>query len=482
MKSLLPNETKSFFNTLFLLQILIFFIIFGPFDFFNLDLTVYKNKGDGPSYLNFSFENINSILSDHRTFGLPLILKMYMLFDQDLTYWSIFNYILFAFSINFFLYSLIRAGFNSLFSFIWCFSLLISYNLFLYFSYWTEILSIIFCLFSLSSFLLITIDQNEIKFKFVLFTFLIFYMYQVRPSFIIFIFFPIIYSIISNRTLNTKYNVKFISLMCLIPLFLFLFLRFVAVGNFGLVSFNGGPAANAIIYLEHTDIDNLQPENQIFAKKILEKKRKIPFPCNLEKETDRVAEFNTDLYGQKTCWNEYFMLAWMQAIEENKGLTPFPKNDPRNIDAWNHVESLAIFFNEAGSNVGPDKILSAFAKDVYLQNKLFIVQRLLKSPYDFLRYYRDAYKNQFLIFYIIIIFLIIFYRSKNVSDSNQKFIDKELVITLTGFIIWILNMLLFYGHQNGELRALTIQNFFIIPFFFSYFTYLIVIKLRKNIN
>ena len=210
----------------------------------------------------------------------------------------------------------------------------------------------------------------------------------------------------------------------------------------------------------------MQPENQIFAKKILEKKRKIPFPCNLEKETDRVAEFNTDLYGQKTCWNEYFMLAWMQAIEENKGLTPFPKNDPRNIDAWNHVESLAIFFNEAGSNVGPDKILSAFAKDVYLQNKLFIVQRLLKSPYDFLRYYRDSYKNQFLIFYIIIIFLIIFYRSKNVSDSNQKFIDKELVITLTGFIIWILNMLLFYGHQNGELRALTIQNFFIIPFFF----------------
>lgn len=476
MRTLVIKDFKFYFYTLIFFQILIFFLIFGPYEFFNLDLNVYKDSGDGPSYLNFSFESVQSILGDHRTFGLPLFLKVYQFFDKDLIHWPKLNYLLYIFSINFFLYSLLRIGFNSLFSFIGCFSLLISYNFYLYFSYWTEILSIVFCILSLSFFFLILSDRKNKLFKYILFTFLIFFMYQVRPSFIIFIFFPILYSIISNRFLNTKYNsISFLS-MCLLPLIIFLILRFLLVGNFSLVSFNGGPAANAIILLERTDIKNLKYENQLFAKKIIEKRKKLPFPCNLEKESERALHIKGDLYGQKTCWNEYFMLAWMEAILENKGLTPFPKDDPRNVDAWNHTKTLGVFFNQVGNNVGSDKILLNFAMDVYSENKFSIFKRILESPYHFLRYYRDYYKNQFLLFYLIIFFLVIFYKNDPKIKLTKNIVDKELIMIFTGFIIWILNLLLFYGHQNGELRALQIQNFFLVPLFFSYFVYLVVIK------
>jgi hypothetical protein len=170
------------------------------------------------------------------------------------------------------------------------------------------------------------------------------------------------------------------------------------------------------------------------------------------------------------------MLAWMEAILENKGLTPFPKDDPRNVDAWNHTKTLGVFFNQVGNNVGSDKILLNFAMDVYSENKFSIFKRILESPYHFLRYYRDYYKNQFLLFYLIIFFLVIFYKNDPKIKLTKNIVDKELIMIFTGFIIWILNLLLFYGHQNGELRALQIQNFFLVPLFFSYFVYLVVIK------
>ena len=483
-KSVIKNFRLSFYILIFC-QLLIFFLIFGPLELLNFDLNVYKDKGDGPSYLNFSFGSIQSILSDHRTFGLPMFLKGYQFFDKDLLYWPQFNYLFYIFSINFFLYSLLRAGFNSLFSFIGCFSLLISYNFYGYFSYWTEILSIILCLLSLSFFFLIISDRKNNLFKYILFTFLIFFMYQVRPSFIIFIIFPILYSIISNKFLYTKYSLTFFLSMCFIPLIIFLILRLLLVGNFGLVSFNVGPASNAIILLERTDIKNLTYENQLFAKKIIEKRKKIPLPCNLEKESERLESERYKhvgkLYGQKTCWNEYAMLAWMEAILDYKGLTPFPKDDPRNIDAWNHTSSMGFFWNQAGSNVGPDKILLNFAKDVYSENKLYIFKRILKSPYHFLRYYRDYYKNQFLLFYLVIFFLVIFYKNDPKIKVTKNIIDKESIMTFVAFIIWVFNMILLYGHQNGELRALTVQNFFLIPVFFSYFTYFLIVK-RNYIN
>jgi hypothetical protein len=481
MTTLVIKNFRFYFYALIFFQISIFFLIFGPYELFNLDLNVYKDSGDGPSYLNFSFKSAQSILGDHRTFGLPLFLKVYQFFDKDLLHWPKFNYLFYIFSINFFLYSLLRAGFNSLFSFIGCFSLLISYNFYGYFSYWTEILSIIFCILSLSFFFLILSEHKNNLFKYILFTFLIFFMYQVRPSFIVFIIFPILYSIISNQFLNTKYNlISFLS-MCFVPLIIFLILRLLLVGNFGLVSFNGGPASNAIILLERTDIKNLKYENQLFAKKIIEKRKKIPFPCNLEKESERAIYISEDLYGQKTCWNKYFMLVWMEAILEHKGITPFSKDDPRNIDAWNHTKTLGVFFSQAGNNVGPDKILLNFAMDVYSENKLYIFKRILKSPYHFLRFYRDFYTNQFLLFYLVIFFLIIFYKNNPKEKLTKNIIDKELIMTFTGFIIWILNMLLFYGHQNGELRALQVQNFFLVPLFFSYFTYLLIVK-KNYIN
>jgi len=57
------------------------------------------------------------------------------------------------------------------------------------------------------------------------------------------------------------------------PLILFLFLRFLVVNDFALLSFTAGLSGNAVHYLESTDIKKLNDENQKFAKNILEKKK-----------------------------------------------------------------------------------------------------------------------------------------------------------------------------------------------------------------
>ena len=185
---------------------------------------------------------------------------------------------------------------------------------------------------------------------------------------------------------------------------IFFFLRLIIVGNFGLVSFNPGPAANALIYLEKTDVSNLKKNNQIFAEEILKKRVKLPFPCNIENESERTKHFllmhphmNYKTYGQQTCWNEYLMLSMLHSIEVSKGITPFGKDDPRNIDAWNHMKTLENFMNKTGSNVEPDRILIDFAKDVYLENKLYILSRIIKSPYYLFEQFRDIYRNLFFI-------------------------------------------------------------------------------------
>lgn len=479
------NSIDKYFYFLFILiffQLLVSIVIFGPFGIISYDLKVYKDVMDGPSYLEFPFESLDKILSHHRTFGMPLILKIYRIFDSELLFWPEFNYLLFSISILCLFYSLSIANFDHIFSFIICFSLIISQSLYAYISWWTSIWSISFLLLTIS-FFFISLNSHKKFLINLIFAFLLFFTYQIRPAFIIFSLFPVIYIIVSNQLLKTNFNYKKILLLCFLPMLIFFFLRLIIVGNFGLVSFNPGPAANALIYLEKTDVSNLKKNNQIFAEEILKKRVKLPFPCNIENESERTKHFllmhphmNYKTYGQQTCWNEYLMLSMLHSIEVSKGITPFGKDDPRNIDAWNHMKTLENFMNKTGSNVEPDRILIDFAKDVYLENKLYILSRIIKSPYYLFEQFRDIYRNQFVIFYFII-FTIAIFKKKIISENpNREIFDKEFVIVFTGFVIFMLNQVLLYGHQNGDPRAVQVQNFYVMPFFFAYLTHFLIYK------
>ena len=72
------------------------------------------------------------------------------------------------------------------------------------------------------------------------------------------------------------------------------------------------------------------------------------------------------------------------------------------------MKTLENFMNKTGSNVEPDRILIDFAKDVYLENKLYILSRIIKSPYYLFEQFRDIYRNQFVIFNFIIFTIAIF--------------------------------------------------------------------------
>ena len=74
----------NYFLVLLFFQLLFFFTIFGPLNILSYDLNPYIDNYDGPSYYNFKFDNLKIILSQHRTFGFPLIMKLYRVFDFNL--------------------------------------------------------------------------------------------------------------------------------------------------------------------------------------------------------------------------------------------------------------------------------------------------------------------------------------------------------------------------------------------------------------
>ena len=120
--------------------------------------------------------------------------------------------------------------------------------------------------------------------------------------------------------------------------------------------------------------------------------------------------------------------------------------------------------------------MSNFINDVYFQNIYNIIKDIFSSPaqiYIVLLFY---FKNHFVLFYIITIFLIIFYKNNFQENVEKNKIDKEFTLFFTSLIMLILNIILLYTATAVESRYLINQLFFFIPLFFAYFTYFFVVK------
>ena len=464
----------NYFLVLLFFQLLFFFTIFGPLNILSYDLNPYIDNYDGPSYYNFKFDNLKIILSQHRTFGFPLIMKLYRVFDFNLIYWAHYNFIIYASSIILLYFSLKQINSNENFLFVFCLGLVVSNSLYAYIGQYTELISISFVLISISL-SLFAIKRQKVKY-YILFSIFMFFSYQIRPSMVVFILFPLIFSFFYKIFLNKNFRIIYLFFSTLSPLAIFLILRLIIVNDFGLVSFNGGMAGNAIHYLETTEEKSLKQNNQNLAKIFLERKKKLPYPCNLDNYQEKVEYYkkkHKKLYGQYPCWNEYFMSTWLDVIKLKKNLEPFSENDLRNDVPWLHYKTLASFWTEVGDNVEVDKTIKDFSKDVYNQNKFSIIKKIAKSPIYFFKFQRDKNIN-LIIFYIILMF-IIFIFGKNTKYENKK-ISLELIFLFSFILITFLNLLLLYGHQNGNIRAVLIQTFYFIPICMSYLIYLIKIN------
>ena len=411
-----------------ILSIYFYYEVLKPSNISILEPNNFITIFDGPSYYDFSFESLQTILSQHRTFGFPLFMKFYRLFDFDLYYWSLFSYLFYIFSILIFFNVFFKSKFNENFLFLFCSGLILSKSFYPYIGQYTEFLSISLILISLS-FLLIAIKKNNFFYYFI-FSIVFFFSYQVRPSMVLFIFFFLSFVILYKFFFNSKIRFFPTFLSLFLPLIVFLVLRLAVVGDLGLVSFSVGPVGNSIHYLEKIDHNQLKKENQILAKQFLETKKKLPFPCNLNSSEEKYNHVNNKKYfGQFPCWGEYLMSSWLDVIKIKNNIQPFPQGDERNIAPWLHVKTLSSFYNSVENNVEINKILKNFSKDVYFNSFDQIVKKILNSPIYFLKLQKKININ--LILDLFVIFLVLFI----LNNQNLKEQKVGLEIVLLTFLI-----------------------------------------------
>ncbi len=480
--------SKSSIYILFFLQIVVYLLIFGPLSLnkINLDINLF---GDFPSYWLFDFSSIQVILGQHRTFGFPLIIKIYRIIDYDLIFWPKFIYIFFSISNLFLFYSFNRTNFNKVFSLFFVLGLTISQSLLVYLTWWTELFGISFLMIALGL-MFLSIKTNKI-YHYLFFSFFLFFCYQIRPSFVIFVIVPVIFCLLNYFFYSKNLYLKKITFFSLAPLIIFIILRYFIVGSLGIVSFNSNIAATALVHLTEDQIPLLKTENQILAKSFLERKRKLPYPCNLDLNKDQISYYSQDenlaykgdiIYGQYPCWNMYQSTVWLELIKINLNLEPFPNDKKRNLVAWEHVPTLANFWQNKSiviKNVEVDNQLVNFSKDVLKLNYKQILKKIAKSPINLMKIQRDRNGN-LLIFYILLILLVIFIiKPIDIKNKNHKY---EFVLTFSFLIITIPNLIISSVYANGDPRVTMLQTFYLIPIFMTYLIFLIHTNLNKKIE
>ena len=479
---------KSSFCILFFSQIFVYLLIFGPLSLnkIGLDINLF---GDFPSYWLFDFSSIKVILGQHRTFGFPLIIKIYRSIDYDLTFWPKFIYIFFSLSNLFLFYSFNRINLDKIFSLFFLLGLTVSQSLLVYLTWWTELLGISFLIITLGL-LFLSIKTNK-TYYYLLFSIILFFCYQIRPSFVIFAALPVLFCVSNYLFFNKNLYLKKITFFSFFPLIIFIIIRYFLIGSFGLVSFNSNIAATALVHLTEDQIPLLKTENQKIAKSFLERKRKLPYPCNLDLNQDQISYFNRGenlaykgqiVYGQYPCWNMYQSTAWLELIKINLNIEPFPNNKKKNLVAWEHVPTLANFWQIKSivkKNVEIDDQLINFSNDVIKINYKQILKKIIKSPVNLMKLQRDKNGN-LLIFYIIMILPVFFFiKQHEIKNKNHKY---EFALTFSFLIITIPNLIIISVYANGDPRVVVLQTFYLIPIFMSYLIFLIHTNLNKKIE
>lgn len=474
---------KELISLLIVSQIIIYLIL--PDYLTNNQINI--TGGDAPSYIFFNFSNLKEIFSQHRTFGLPLIIKIYQFFSETLYFWPQVNYFIFCLSNIFLINALFKSKFNLLFSFFFVIGVVGSHNLYFYLNSWTELYSVSFIIFSLSFFLL---SLNKKKYYlYILAAFFLFYSYQIRPSFIVYIFFFPTYILLKNLFLYKKLKLIFKDLikvvfLSIIPFIVFIIIRFLITDHFGVTPFAGvNIAGHATHYLEEKDIKSLSKKNKIFAKSLFERKKKHVYPCNLG--LDQIKENKLVSHDiKRKCFNIYVMSGWLEMIKVKKKLEPFPENDYRNFNSWTYVETLGIFFTESGNNNEVDKELSSFAWELILKNKNY---REKYSKWFLYSFYESLYLQFYSLLNLIYLYIVVFFVFV-LSKFNR--IKKKIVVdhiseikALIFSIIFVQFLSLFLTSMTNipYIRALSTQSVFLVPSLMSFLVFYIFHEKSKNI-
>ena len=201
-----------------------------------IDLTI----GDAGSYISFSYENLD-LFSQHRSFGLPLILDLYFKIFNSYNYWGYFNLFLFFISLSYLILSLYKYMFNKFFISSIFYGVLLTYGIIPMFSFINTDLVIMFYYY-INLFFLEYLHGNK-KLYFIFFILTLTYTILTRTSYIVFLPSFIIY-LYFFKYKNFKFiqSLKKISIeatLISLPILIFIILRFITIQDIGLVSFKG---------------------------------------------------------------------------------------------------------------------------------------------------------------------------------------------------------------------------------------------------
>lgn len=458
-------EINFIFIILYIFSLLILFTPFGElFLSNNFPRKMDFNTGDSGSYINFSFENFKTVLSQHRSFGIPLILKIYMIFDEKLYYWPFFSFIIFIVANNFMLNTLINCSFGKIFSCVFSGLTFMSYNVWEYAFGWTEIIGISFLMFSIS-FLIIAIIKNKL-YAFLLLSFFIFFTIQIRPSFLLILIFPFIFSLYFLYT--NKYE-KFLKLnfFSFAPIFFYILIKFVLTNSLGLTPFTGVQlSGHAGFYLDEKTLVKMKDKDNIeFAKKFIEKKKIFSDPCNFD--SFEIKESN---FIHRYCWNIYLMEAWLDMVKQENNITPFESDSDKNFEAWRYT-NLDHFFGKIKNNINIDKKLLKFSIEIIEINiKDHLVWTFNSIIYTLKTlFFHPAIKNIIIISLVLIVYLYIF--GKKIEDKEIIFQKNIKLIFLFSIISFTIVSLLLFGLMHiPHQRTAGVQFIFLVPAIFGYLT------------
>lgn len=436
----------------------------------------YNFFNDAPSYILFNFSSLREILGGHRTMGLPLALKLYDLFFNNYNFWPGFQMLFYLASVFFLYRALLKFGFNKVLSLVVATHLIWESGIYRSFAYiMTEPLAASFLNLVLGA-LLYTFCSRNWK-TYTMLGFFTFVLYQIRPNFsvtaLLIPFWAVAVFFISKGFYFVQIRRIFLryTAITIVPLFLFCFLRFSVVGQFGIVAFAGmAMAGHATYYLNEDNIQRLSGENRILAEDILARKRRLDSPWNLT-PFDQKQFSNQSVYSMQNGVNpQNAMVAWLAAIKYKTGKEPF--NDPqKNIQPWRHVQTLSGFFTIY--NVEVDKLLAGYAKDILVQVSGEYLSWVAHGVYQGLKEYikeflfsQSARDRLWLCFLALMLFivrpLVYFSRGRN-RPKNEQWYRYLKLFSVLGFSFFFAELVATAMFSSVHTRYLSLFAIYLFP-------------------
>ncbi len=469
-------------NFLMLILILLIAIVFFFLYSNNWLKDPHLNTRDAYSFYEFNYSDFKSIFSQFRSFGGPLFVSIYKFFSLELNNWAIVNFLIYSLSLISLFLVLCKYKFNKIFTFLFVVGVLGQTKIWPHFGYFSEVLSISLLNFTIALYFLSQIYKK--LYLSIFFSVLLFLTYQTRPLLVVFVGFFIVYELSFLYLDKSKKFFKIknlnIFLYTLIPLILFLLLRFSLTGHIGIAPYVGAHlGSHALIHLDKNDIKDNEKSN-IFLKKIVERRDKHKFPCNLNFRELKRLNLKDENYQQCFLFNTMSLM--LEMINHNKNKQPFEKDDPRNYNSWDYMVTLDEFYMSIDDYNEIDKDLKNFA-----------VKQIKKNPEGYIEQFKinffTSYKNIFRInwklicLYSLILLLFIFIRLNKFKFVFEKTDSKIFAFFISILVTNFVSFFLLNAIHVPQIRLVAIQGVYLVPIFGSFIIYLILSYFyKKNLS